>query len=340
MPYVKRVVSHFRTLTNLKTSSVGVVKMAGKSQQVDMIVGMPASGKSSHAKKFIKDGYVWLNRDTIGGKVSSLVPLLENALFEGKSVVLDNTFPNKESRKPFIDAAHKAGVAIGCWWMKTSMEDAQFNAAFRIVEKYGKLLGPSEFKAVKSPNIFPPVVLFGFAKKFEAPTVDEGFDAVMELPFVRISPDGYTNKALILDYDDTLRTTISGNPYPTDTSDIKILPGRKEKLREYRDAGYVLLGVSNQSGVHTGAMSNGAAKACFDKTNKLLGLNIDYVYCPHQPAPISCYCRKPMCGWAVWFQKKYKLDLSQSIYVGDQTTDKTFAKRSGMKYHDQAEFFK
>jgi len=67
-----------------------------------MIVGAQASSKSSIAKKLSNDGYVVLNRDTEGGKIRDLLPKLENLLKDNKKVVLDNTYPTIEVRKPFI----------------------------------------------------------------------------------------------------------------------------------------------------------------------------------------------------------------------------------------------
>ena len=41
----------------------------------------------------------------------------------------------------------------------------------------------------------------------------------------------------------------------------------------------------------------------------------------------------------VYLIMKYGLDPTKCIFVGDQTTDKTFAKRLGMEYFDEADFF-
>lgn len=236
--------------------------------------------------------------------------------------------------------ANSKNVSIRAMVLDTSMEDIQYNASLRILQKCGKMLSPDELKKNKDPNIFPPSVIFGFQKRFEMPTVAEGFDSVEHVPFVRSFGPEYKNRALICDYDSTLRITKSGVHYPTETNDIEILPNRTEILQKYKDEGYLLLGVSNQSGIHSGKLSNGAAKACFEKTNKLLGHDIDYVYCPHQSNPISCYCRKPFPFWPVYFIEKYHLDRTQVIFVGDLTTDKTCAKRAGIKFIHESEFFK
>ena len=305
-----------------------------------MIVGFPASGKSSLTKEYIKQGYVSLNRDSEGGKIASLVPKMEALIDEDKDVVLDNTFATILERKQFIDAAHAKEAEITCNWLKTSIEDAQFNACYRMMELRGKLLTPSEIKAEKSPNLFPPAVLFSYRKRFEKPTLKEGFDTLIEDDFVREFPKDWTDKAVFLDYDGTLRDTISGGKWPTDPSDIKILENRKKVLDSWVEKGYTLLGVSNQSGVSKNNPTDEVVRECFDKTNELLGLDIEYAYCPDNPAPVSCYCRKPMPGMAVEFCYKYKLDPRKCIMVGDRTSDKTFAKRSHIgQYYDAEDFF-
>jgi len=70
--------------------------------EVAFVLGYPASGKSTIAHKLRVNGYAYLNRDQVGGKVVDLVPLMIEEIERGNNVVLDNTFPTRESRKPFI----------------------------------------------------------------------------------------------------------------------------------------------------------------------------------------------------------------------------------------------
>jgi len=309
--------------------------------QVKMVIGFPASGKSTVTKDLIKNGAVALNRDTEGGTIVGLLPKLEQLLKDGKDVVLDNTFPTIEVRKPFIELSKKYGADISCTLMSTSIEDAQFNVVQRTIGLVGEFPTPEVIKKAKHTNIFPPTVLFKYKKEFQKPTIEEGFSKVEVHKFVRqINPE-FTNKALIVDYDGTLRECIGGNEkFPVAKEQIEIKPNRTKVLEEYKKKGYRLLGISNQSGVHKGELSHETAVELFEHTNKLLGVDIEYRFCPHQSAPISCYCRKPMPGIFVEFMLKYKLNPKECIFVGDMTTDETFAKRAGIQYVDQAEFFK
>jgi HAD superfamily hydrolase (TIGR01662 family) len=312
--------------------------------KVVMVVGYPASGKSTVTKELIKNGAVSLNRDTIGGTIAGLLPKMEELLKDGKDgkdVVLDNLFGTAEVRKPFIELAKKYKADISCNLMGTSIEDAQFNFVQRAITLLGEFPTPEAIKKAKHNNIFPPTVLFKYKKEFQKPTVEEGFSKVEVVKFERkINPE-FINKAVLVDYDGTLRECINGNDkYPVIKEQVEIKANRTKVLKEYEKKGYRLLGVSNQSGVHKGELSEQIASELFEHTNKLLGVDIEYRFCPHQSAPISCYCRKPMPGIFVEFMLKYKLNPKECIFVGDMTTDETFAKRAGIQYVDQAEFFK
>jgi HAD superfamily hydrolase (TIGR01662 family) len=226
--------------------------------------------------------------------------------------------------------------------MGTTLEDSQINVLNRMVHRHGQVfLAPDDLKGVKSdPNMFPVAVLFKYRKELEKPTLKEGFRSIKIEPFVRKWPDDYVNKAAIFDYDGTLRDVPAGAKYkfPTKPEEVMLLSGRKEALEGIKANGYLLLGVSNQSGIARNQVTKDNAIKCFERTNELLGLEIDYVFCEHNIPPI-CYCRKPQSGIGVHLIHKYKLNPKECIFVGDQTTDKTFAERLGMKYYDQADFF-
>lgn len=308
---------------------------------IKMILGIPAGGKSTFTKEFANKGYTVLNRDIEGGTIAALLPKMENLLKDNKKIVLDNTFPKIENRKPFIEMAKKHNKEIECVWINTSIEDATFNCVNRMIKLSGKFLSPEEIKKSKHPNIFPPLVLFKYKKEFEKPSTNEGFSSVSLIEFKRQDDPTFIGKALILDFDGTLRECVGGNDkYPVNKNQIEIKPGRINTLKDYQAKGYKLLGISNQSGVHKGELSYETAKELFNHTNKLLGVDIEVEFCPHQSVPISCYCRKPQVGTFVMFMNKYKLSRKDSIFVGDMTSDRTFATRCGIQYCDQAEFFK
>lgn len=310
------------------------------SAEIVLIMGYNAAGKTTLTQPYLQKGYTRINRDEIGGKLKDLHEFADKAIAEGKDrLVLDNTYRNRESRKSIIQVAKKHGIPIRCVHLDTSFEDAQYNACQRMVRDTGKLLMPDDLKLTKNPNHFPPAALFGYRKEFEKPTSAEGFSKIEVIPFVRELNPEHKNKALILDYDGNLRDSSGVKDYPIIPDDVVLLPGRTEKIQEYVDQGYMLLGVSNQSGVAKGILSHQDAIDCFERTNELLGHKIEYYFCPHSVPPVKCYCRKPHSGIGVYLIEKYKLDPSQCLMVGDQQTDFTFSKRCGFQFQWTKDFF-
>lgn len=306
-----------------------------------LIMGFPASGKTAIAKEFETQGYHRLNRDEIGGTLDGLVSHVERLFNKGTTqFIMDNTYPTIKSRRSILNWANKHDFEVCCKWIDIEIGDALYNASKRMIESYGKILSPREIRESKDISIYPPVVIYKYRKMFEIPSTDEGFTSVKKIPFIRkLDKSIYTNKAVLLDYDGSLRKTKSGEKYPSNPSDIEILPNRITVLRKFQEEGYILLGVSNQSFIAKGDISFEDAQKCFEHTHKLLGLGLDYLFCPHQAYPQVCYCRKPMPGMGVTFIEKYKLDPSQCIMVGDMKTDNTFADRCGFQFIKAQDFF-
>lgn len=312
-------------------------------KQIIVMVALPAAGKSTVVNDYVSQGFAKLSRDEIGGGLEAdgkVNTKLKDWIRMGKNqIIMDSTYMTKDVRKHVIDIAKNNGYKTTCLYLSTSIEDSQFNSVSRMVNRHGKLFQTKEdYDKAKDPNMFPVAALYKANKIIEKPTAAEGFDEIKVVPFKR-KMNGYTNKAILFDYDGTLRETKSGEPYPTDPGDIDILPGRTEKIKELQKEGYIILGVSNQSGVAKGVFTYEEADKCFKKTNELLGIDIDYRFCSHKVPPITCYCRKPGVGFGVEFIEKYKLDPSQCIMVGDMKSDETFAKRCGFKFVHVDKFF-
>jgi histidinol phosphatase-like enzyme len=310
--------------------------------EIVLISGYPAAGKSTLTEGYVTCGYHRVNRDTIGGSLDGLVAHVQKAYNDGKrKFVLDNTYANRESRKSIIDCAKSLGLPIHCVWLNTSFEDAQFNACQRMIRTAGVLLMPEELKKNCNPNLFPPVTLFDYKKRFEKPTTDEGFDSVEESEFKRVIDPIYNKTALILDADDCVRKSDGPEKYPCLPEHVEILPGRRKRIeRAIKEEGYdYLLGVSNQSGIAKKKLTKEQADACFARTNELLGLDVKWYYCPHNIPPVTCFCRKPHSGIGVLLIETYKLRRGSCKFIGDQRTDETFAQRCGFQFENSDNFF-
>ena len=317
--------------------------------EIVILMGPPGSGKTSMAKELFPH-HRRINRDDIGGSTTSIDSQIYQMLrtlyrMGERQFVLDNTHPTRQNRSVAIEVAKELDLGIECYWVDIKPGQAQFLAAWRQVQRFGSLPSSQDYKEAEEPWMFPPGAQFRFWKLFEEPRLDEGFHHVEKLDFTFETPKGYHSKALILDYDGTLRVTKSGDKWPTSPEDIEILPGRAEVLKRYKDEGYLLLGASNQSGVsrkpgEKGYLTADMAAACLHYTHEGLGVEFDGVlFAVDRGGPPQTFWRKPHSGMGAVLFEKFKLDPDLCISVGDQTSDATFASRCGFNFVDADSFF-
>ncbi|XP_071753338.2 bifunctional polynucleotide phosphatase/kinase [Centroberyx gerrardi] len=141
--------------------------------EVIVAVGFPASGKSTFFHSHvIPKGYVYVNRDTVGSW-QKCVSACEHALKEGRSVAVDNTNPDLESRKRYVDVAKAAGVSCRCFHFSASLLEAKHNNRFRE-------MAPSDTKHAKVNDM----VFHSYKKHFVAPDLSEGFSEILQIHFV------------------------------------------------------------------------------------------------------------------------------------------------------------
>lgn len=128
-------------------------------------------------------------------------------------------------------------------------------------------------------------------------------------------------KAVFLDRDNTI---IFDAPYMADPEKIKIMPGVVEALCQFREHGFMLIVVTNQSGVGRGIFTEDEMHQVHDRMKLLFGekgiVFDDIFYCPHAPEE-SCECRKPLPGMILVAAAEHEVDLSQSIMIGDKPAD-------------------
>jgi D-glycero-D-manno-heptose 1,7-bisphosphate phosphatase len=319
--------------------------------KIIILLGFQASTKSSSAKEIISNvsNSVVLSRDIEGGTIESLVPKAEQQIKDGKVVIIDNTNLTKKTRKIFIDLAKKMKVKVDCHYFKTSIEDCQIRHLRRMYDKFGEIYqtGTSP-NHKKDPHCFGSVVLFKARKDLEEPTKDEGFSQIImrQVPPITWDKEIFKNKALFLDIDGTIRETEHlPNKYPTHPDEVQLIyPAEKmrSKLESYRQKGFYLIGVSNQSGIAKGIVTIEQVNTIFERTRSLLGYSNEefpILYCPHRAAPITCFCRKPQVGMAMESIMKLRLDPNECVMVGDMKTDEEMANRLNIKYYDVKNFW-
>ncbi|MCO4769388.1 MAG: HAD-IIIA family hydrolase [Deltaproteobacteria bacterium] len=311
-------------------------------EQIVLIAGPPAAGKTSRVQPWLDLGFERLNRDTVGGRLSDVDALLRKGLEAGRRhFVLDNTYPSRTSRAEALALGARFGVPVRLVLVDTPRSDAYVNACLRMIGRRGRLLDAKEIRAASKddPNMFPPGAVDGYFARRDEPGSDEAFSSVEVVPFARRWPESHSKRALILDYDGTLRRSTGPAPFPLTPDEVEILPGRAEALTAFVEAGWLLLGVSNQSGIARGQLTQEGAKACFDRTNELLGHDIDVRWDAHPSGRIDNWTRKPMPGLGVQLTVDHELDPGRCVYVGDMETDAQFAAHCGFSYADAADFF-
>ncbi len=123
-------------------------------------------------------------------------------------------------------------------------------------------------------------------------------------------------------------------------ADFKLIAGVAEGLERLKSLGYLLVLVTNQSGIARGYYRESDFLEVTGYMQELLSAynaRFDAVYyCPHLPdAAIAkyrsrCSCRKPEPGMFLKAKKDLDIDMKNSCMVGDKASDLQAACRAGV----------
>lgn len=143
------------------------------------------------------------------------------------------------------------------------------------------------------------------------------------------SPVG-ARRALFVDRDGTLNPDLH---YLKDADRLELFRGVGPALRLVRERGWLVVCVTNQSGVERGFYTEEDVARIHARVNELLapeGARVDAFYhCPHAPAT-GCRCRKPGTELFERAAADRSIDLASSAIVGDRVLDAEAGRRLGM----------
>jgi D-glycero-D-manno-heptose 1,7-bisphosphate phosphatase len=132
----------------------------------------------------------------------------------------------------------------------------------------------------------------------------------MARPAVFLDRDGVLNEAVLRD----------GRPHPPASPDEVVLrPGAAAACARLRDAGFLLVMVTNQPDIARGTTTRAAVDRINERLVADLGLD-DVCVCPHDDAD-ACACRKPAPGLILEAADRLGVDLGGSLVVGDRWRD-------------------
>ena len=146
------------------------------------------------------------------------------------------------------------------------------------------------------------------------------------------------NKAIFLDRDGTLNVD---HGYVHKIDDFQFIEGSIEALKKLKEMGYLLVLVTNQSGIARGYFSEAQFLQLTEWMDWSLadrGVDLDGIYyCPHHPQGLAsfrqdCDCRKPKPGMLLQGIRELNIDPEQSFMVGDKIEDLQAAEEAKVRY--------
>jgi D-glycero-D-manno-heptose 1,7-bisphosphate phosphatase len=136
-------------------------------------------------------------------------------------------------------------------------------------------------------------------------------------------------RALFLDRDGTL---IVDTGYLRDPESVVFLPHVFAALHRFQELGFLLITVSNQSGIGRNLITEQeylAVQEAVAASLKQHGIHLTASYfCPHAPSD-GCNCRKPSPGMLIQAARDWNISLQSSLMIGDKLSDIAAGQAAG-----------
>lgn len=145
-------------------------------------------------------------------------------------------------------------------------------------------------------------------------------------------------KAIFLDRDGTINVE---KDYIYKEEDLEFEKNSIEALKKFKELGYILIVITNQSGIARKYFSEDDLHRFNKNMNDILKKNMaeidEFYFCPHHPThgigeyKKECNCRKPNNALIEEAIKKYNIDRSKSYMIGDKNSDIQAGLKSDLK---------
>lgn len=136
--------------------------------------------------------------------------------------------------------------------------------------------------------------------------------------------DKVSNRAVFLDRDGVINRSVvrDGLPFAAaNLGEFEIFPEVPTACRELKQAGFLLIVVTNQPDVGRGTVKKETVEAIHAEMCRQLPLDrVEVCYHPGHGAS-NCDCRKPKPGLLINAARELDIDLAQSWMVGDRWRD-------------------
>ena len=120
------------------------------------------------------------------------------------------------------------------------------------------------------------------------------------------------------------------NPFPpSKLEDVEILQEVPEALKRLKNAGFLLICVTNQPDVAQGKQGRNIVEAIHRFLLESLPLD-EIVVCYHDDID-ACRCRKPLPGMLIDAAKRHSIKLGDSFMVGDRWRDIEAGRNAGCR---------
>lgn len=145
-----------------------------------------------------------------------------------------------------------------------------------------------------------------------------------------------TGRAVFLDRDGTINVE---KEYLHRIEEFSFIPGAPEAIRLLKDAGFLVIVVTNQSGIARAFFDEAAVHNLhrhMDAELAGIGTAVDgYYFCPHHPSHgtgeylTTCDCRKPLPGMLLEAARDFSIELGSSYIIGDKLSDIEAGRAAG-----------